>query len=635
MAASTVDALRRWLAEVELENLPTETEPLVERLRELLDGPEGDDPRRWAELERRARRLARDGETARARGIARSLEHLIGGHEAPVVIAAPVRTAPRREPRISTRTAVVLGVAAVIALGGGVAAARALSVPKLNATGPAEGAAIGPAALPAIDFTTTGGATHLKHQVWMLDGKDVTRWVRARDSRLVLRPTRLAQGSHELTIVERGGFLGASAHARFDFTVDLTAPTLTITGHVRGRAWTPITVRGTLDDPSATVTVANQAVSVTNGRWSVTLQPPLAATVPVVATDPAGNRTVAIAAVSVAPRMPSEAVHAVHVTADAWANAAIHQSILKLIAAHRINAVELDLKDESGVVGFGPNIPWARSIGASRPIYSLPAAVSELHHLGVRVVGRLVCFRDPIAATAAWKAGKKSAVVQTPSGTQYSGYGGYLNFASPPVHRYLISIAVAAARAGVDDILYDYVRRPDGPITTMAFPGLHGSAEQAIVNFLRDTHVAIAPYGTYLGVSVFGIAATRPDQVAQSIPDMAREVDFVSPMVYPSHWNPGEYNVPDPNAQPGLIVKRSLVDFRTQVAGTGARLMPWLQDFTLGVHYGAQQVRAQIDAAKSLGINEFLLWNPDVSYSAAGLPRNAKRAKGDLAVPAK
>ena len=316
-------------------------------------------------------------------------------------------------------------------------------------------------------------------------------------------------------------------------------------------------------------------------------------------------------------------------------NKATHRTILKLIAAHRINAVELDLKDESGVVGFEPNIAWARTIGAARPIYSLPEAVSELHHLGVRVVGRLVCFRDPIAATAAWKAGRKSEVVQTPTGDQYSGYGGYLNFASPAVHRYLIAIAVAAARAGVDDILYDYVRRPDGPIATMAFPGLRGSAAQAIVNFLRDTHVAIAPYGTYLGVSVFGIAATRPDQVAQNIPDMAREVDYVSPMVYPSHWNAGEYNVPDPNAQPGLIVKRSLVDFRTQVAGTGARLMPWLQDFSLGVHYGAQQVRAQIDAAKSLGINEFLLWNPDVSYDAAGLHRDAKRAKGDLAVPAK
>ena len=634
MPVSTVEALERWLVEVELEDLPAETEPLIERLRELLAGPDGDDPRRWAELERRARRLARDGDSARARGIARALEHLIAGHESAIVLPAKPAV-PRREPRITTRTGAIIGVAAVIALAGGVAAARALSVPKLDATGPAAGAQIGPTLLPATDFTTAGDTKTLRHQVWMLDGKDVTRWVRAKNGRLVLRPTNLAQGAHELSIVERGGFLGASAHARFDFTVDLTAPDLAVTTPIRGRAWTPLTVRGTVGDPRATVTVANQAVPITNGHWSVTLQPPVGAHVPVVATDMAGNRTVAVAPVSIVPRMPSAAVHAVHVTADGWANPEIHAAIRALIRSHRVNSVELDLKDESGVIGFGPNIAWARTIGASKPIYSLPNAVSELHHLGVRVIGRLVCFRDPIAAAAAWDRGAKSNVVQTPTGAQYSGYSGYLNFASPAVQRYLISIAVAASRAGVDDILYDYVRRPDGPIDTMAFPGLHGSAAQAIVNFLRDTHVAIAPYGTYLGVSVFGIAATRPDQVAHNIPDMAREVDFVSPMVYPSHWNPGEYDVADPNAQPGLIVKRSLVDFRTQVAGTGARLMPWLQAFNLGFHYGPKQVRDQIDAAKSIGINEFLLWNPDASYDARGLARNAKRYKAGLAAPAK
>jgi hypothetical protein len=57
-------------------------------------------------------------------------------------------------------------------------------------------------------------------------------------------------------------------------------------------------------------------------------------------------------------------------------------------------------------------------------------------------------------------------------GQPYAGYGGFTNFANPAVRRYQIAIAVAAARRGVDDILYDYVRRPDGDISTMAFPGL-------------------------------------------------------------------------------------------------------------------------------------------------------------------
>ena len=103
------------------------------------------------------------------------------------------------------------------------------------------------------------------------------------------------------------------------------------------------------------------------------------------------------------------------------------------------------------------------------------------------MIGRLVCFRDPILAPAAWKAGNHDEVIQTPSGAPYVGsygYGGFTNFANPVVRKYQIDIAVAAARAGVDEILYDYVRRPDGPLSTMAFPGLKGTAEASIVSFL-------------------------------------------------------------------------------------------------------------------------------------------------------
>ena len=67
---------------------------------------------------------------------------------------------------------------------------------------------------------------------------------------------------------------------------------------------------------------------------------------------------------------------------------------------------------------------------------------------------------------------------------------------------------------------------------------------------------------------------------------MAEHLDYVSAMVYPSHWAPGEYGVRNPNAQPYDIVLRSLQDFQKDVRGTGARVVPWLQDFSLGVDYG-------------------------------------------------
>jgi hypothetical protein len=299
--------------------------------------------------------------------------------------------------------------------------------------------------------------------------------------------------------------------------------------------------------------------------------------------------------------------------------------VLKLIAQHKINAVELDLKDEGGIVGFD-GVPAAEAMGSERSIYNLAAAVRQLHALGVRVIGRLVCFNDPLAASALWHSGHHDEVVQTPQGTPYAGYGGFTNFANPAVRQYEIAIAVAAAKDGVDDVLYDYVRRPDGPISSMVFPGLKGSPSAAIVEFLRETKMALRPYHTYLGASVFGIAATRPDQVAQDIPAMARDLDYVSPMVYPSEWNAGEYDVADPNEQPYLIVKRSLLDFKRDVAGSGARLVPWLQDFSLGVSYGPKQVKQQIAAAHADGVNEFLLWNAGAVYDSGGLKSDAPRA---------
>jgi hypothetical protein len=101
---------------------------------------------------------------------------------------------------------------------------------------------------------------------------------------------------------------------------------------------------------------------------------------------------------------------------------------------------------------------------------------------------------------------------------------------------------------------------------------------------------------------------------------MALVVDYHAPMIYPTHWGKGQYRVDNPIREPFEITKRSLADFQRITAGTGVRILPWIQDFTLfGVPYGPAEVRAQIDAAASLGITGFLLWNPNVRYTDTAL----------------
>jgi hypothetical protein len=80
------------------------------------------------------------------------------------------------------------------------------------------------------------------------------------------------------------------------------------------------------------------------------------------------------------------------------------------------------------------------------------------------------------------------------------------------------------------------------------------------------------------------------------------------------------YRVDSPINEPAAIVRKALTDFQRVTEGTGVRFLPWLQDFTLYVEpYGAAQVKEQIDAAAALGVDGFLLWNPNVRYHGDAL----------------
>jgi hypothetical protein len=425
----------------------------------------------------------------------------------------------------------------------------------------------------------------------------------------------------------------AASHS-WRVSIDRTPPRLAVDpASAKAQRDTGFTLRGTVEEGTA-VRAGERAAEVDGSTFAISLPSPPLEAVQLVATDAYGNRTRKAVRIEVVPRRPPAPLRAVHVTFYAWADRDLHAGVMSLVDEGRVDAVELDLKDESGIVGWDADIPFARRIGSVQDIYDLPEAVAQLHRKGIRVVGRIVAFRDPIHASAAWKRGWKSQVIQAPDGSPYSGYGGFTNFADPTVRQYNIDIARRAAEAGVDEILYDYVRRPDGPIGSMVFPGLVGSPERSIASFLGEAQQQLKPYRVFLGASVFGIAATRPTEIAQPIRAIARNVDYIAPMVYPSHWGPGEYNVASPNSQPYDIVFRSLADFRKQTRGTGARVVPWLQDFSLGVAYGPAEVRAQIQAAARRGIDEWLLWDPLVTYTADALDRHPLRPPIETKSPA-
>ncbi|MBB4908589.1 putative glycoside hydrolase [Actinophytocola algeriensis] len=504
---------------------------------------------------------------------------------------------------------------------GVLAALTVLAVPAIRhlsggpvITGVPEGAVVTPQGLGELGVMAPSGEDLSGVDV-LVDGQPAA--VRRTGDRLVLADTDLADGVHTVT-ARRADWLLPDNEVTHTVTVDSKPPRLTVDETPVTDLRAPFTLRGRAPGATA-VTVDHRPARLDDGGAFAVSLPEVPTSVHVVARDAAGNNTAQRH--TVAARHPG--MRAVHMSALGWTSATLRDPVLAMAAEGRIDTVQLDIKDENGEIGYQSQVPLARQIGATRDHYDAKAAVAELHEAGIRVVGRLVAFRDPILAQASWRAGHTDRVLQTSGGQPWSGtYGEYAftNFANPDVTGYNIALAEEAAALGFDDILYDYVRRPEGALSDMRIPGLRGTPEQAIADFLADSRTAARAHGALLGASVFGIAAHHPTAVAQDIPAIAKNVDYVAPMVYPSHWGPGEYGVAHPEAQPYDITARSVAAFVEQVRGTGAQVIPWLQAFSLARGYGPAEVQAQVTAAADAGVRSFLLWDPACRYDPAALP---------------
>ncbi len=310
--------------------------------------------------------------------------------------------------------------------------------------------------------------------------------------------------------------------------------------------------------------------------------------------------------------LPGE-VRGVHVTMS-LANE--RGKLRQYLAIPGLTALELDVKDETGNVGFlMPATTLARRIGASRPYYKAKAVARRARAAGVYLIGRVVVFEDPTLTAA-----RPDLAIQHSDGSVWVNNAG-LGWANPydeRVWKYVVGIGEAAARAGFDEIQFDYVRFPsDGPIESAVFP--HRSSEPMGWTIARFAHYAarrLHPLGVRVSVDVFGLSATHDLGIGQVPGRLAKYVDAVYPMVYPSHYNPGEFNLPDPSAAPGQTVAFSLRDFQNAMLGRKAQLIPWLEDFSLtSPHPALADVRAQIAAARSFRTRGFLLWNPEGVYT--------------------
>lgn len=279
-----------------------------------------------------------------------------------------------------------------------------------------------------------------------------------------------------------------------------------------------------------------------------------------------------------------------------------------------LNALMMDLKDESGRIFYNTNNPTALEAGAeATETFDLSTTVTRAHDLGLYVIGRIVVFSDPLAAVRL----PDLAVWDSATGAPYEANGQhFLDPTDSEARQYGIDIAVEACSMGVDEIQFDYVRFPDARSESATFDG--GVSPDVRVSsisaFLDDAVAILRPMGCAVAADIFGYLTIATDDggIGQRWEEVAGIVDVISPMLYPSHYDAGWDGFANPSDYPGEMIERAL-EVGMERLSRKVVVRPWLQDFG----YGADEVRDQIAAAEGFGLG-WMLWNAasDVTVDA-------------------
>ncbi|PKM82740.1 MAG: hypothetical protein CVU89_04365 [Firmicutes bacterium HGW-Firmicutes-14] len=300
----------------------------------------------------------------------------------------------------------------------------------------------------------------------------------------------------------------------------------------------------------------------------------------------------------------------IHVTFSYASSQDRRDEIINLIEKENLNTVQLDVKDESGRIGYLSEVKLAKETGSGRKMVPIREYLTQLKEQDIYTIARIVVFRDPFLARA--KPGLR--VVKQDGSPVLKGE--WVSPYSREVWEYNISLAREAYDLGFDEVQFDYIRFPENARTANYAENDGRHRVEVISDFLSYARQELG-WDKIMSATVFGFTGFAVDDmgIGQRPEQLAPYIDYISPMVYPSHYSKGNYGFPNPNAHPYEVVDGSLKDINSLVESSGCRLRPWLQAFSLGrPPYGKKEIVAQIKSTEDNGINTWLLWSPIVKY---------------------
>jgi len=320
--------------------------------------------------------------------------------------------------------------------------------------------------------------------------------------------------------------------------------------------------------------------------------------------------------------------------------------LAKLIGETELNAVVIDIKDYSGTVSFetgNSEIDNLNKNASGCKVKDMKGLVESLHEKNIYVIGRVTVFQDPLYV----KAHPELAVKRKSDGGIWKDRKGisFIDVGAKPFWDYIVSIATSAYTLGFDEINFDYVRFPsDGNMEDIYFSHTGSTPKKEMLRqFFEYLDAKLSGTGVITSADLFGMTTTNTDDlgIGQVLEYALENFDYVSPMVYPSHYPPKFNGWPDPNKVPYEIVKFSLdkavardkflyaeistttvsstLDEKLMNRINPLQLRPWLQDNDYPVPYTAAMVRAQIQATYDSGLTSWMLWDPANTYTREAL----------------
>lgn len=328
------------------------------------------------------------------------------------------------------------------------------------------------------------------------------------------------------------------------------------------------------------------------------------------------------------PQPDAPKVKGIYVTAYSAGGSRMEQ-LLALLDKTELNSMVIDIKDDAGYITYKTDNAELLQMGKPQPfIGDINKLMERLKKHDVYPIARIVVFKDSVLA----KKNPNLSFVNT-DGSVWKNKGGdsFVNPYNEAVWKYNVDIAKEAAKLGFKEIQFDYVRFPEGfekRADSLKYTKSSRPRVEIIADFVKYAKSELSPLGVRVSVDIFGYAASVPaaEGIGQDFVKISKNVDVISPMVYPSHYSTGWFDVKEPDMNPYATIKGSMVDTHKKLNPLGSYkpvIRPWIQDFTaswLGsghyVKYGKKQVEDQIRALKDQKVDEYLLWNANNRYTS-------------------